>query len=231
MPPLRRHQLAIPADAGWQDILARDWEPPVRAGLDHWARQRLPLVVTRQRVPRTSPAAPIALGLCLPERWGRRLVSLQLRPDQLAMFAEFPTLAEVLPQLAPAARPALQQAAAALGARGLRARVYGSLGWQAVTGLRYVHPRSDLDLWLAVDSDSEADAAAALLQRCAPAGLRIDGELVFTDGSATAWREWRAWRAGQCRSLLVKHLDGASLQQRPARMQAEAAAAASVTAA
>lgn len=218
MPPLRRHQLAIPTQAGWNAVLSRDWDGPVRAGLEHWAAHGLPLVVTRQRVPRTSPAAPIALGLSLPARWGRRLVSLQLLPAQVAMFGEFPTLAEALPQLPPAAQPALRQACAALATLGLRARVYGSVGWQLATGLRYVHARSDLDLWLAVDNDDEADAAAAVLQRCAPAGLRIDGELVFTDGSATAWREWRAWRAGQCRSLLVKHLDGASLQQRPADM-------------
>lgn len=214
MPPLRRHQLAIPAQAGWHAILGRDWDAPVRAGLAHWAAHGLPLVVTRQRVPRPGPSAPIALGLSLPARWGRRLVGLQLLPVQVAMFGEFPTLAEALPQLPPAAQPALRRACAALATLGLRARVYGSVGWQLATGLRYVHPRSDLDLWLAVDGDDEADAAAAVLQCCAPDGLRIDGELVFTDGSATAWREWQAWRAGQCRSLLIKHLDGARLQHR-----------------
>lgn len=230
MPPLHRHQLALPSQAGWQDILARDWAPAVHAGLSHWAQQRLPLVVTRQAAPRTSDDAPISLGVCLPQRWGRQLVGLQLRPAQLAMLCEFPTLAEVLTLLSPAARPALRGTCAALNALGLRARVYGSAGWQSLTGLRYLHPRSDLDLWVAVDSDSEADAAAEVLQRATPTGLRVDGELVFTDGRATAWREWRAWRSGQCRSLLVKRLDGATLQHHPATAWACAPARAAATA-
>ena len=53
-----------------------------------------------------------------------------------------------------------------------------------------------------------------VLDGCRPPTLRVDGELVFTDGMATAWREWRTWRAGRCSSLLVKRLDGADLLQR-----------------
>ena len=86
-----------------------------------------------------------------------------------------------------------------------------------MTGLPYLHERSDLDLWLAVDEAEQADAAVAALQRCTPAGLRLDGELMFTDGSAVAWREWAAWRAGRCRMLLVKRLHGAALDRRVGR--------------
>lgn len=214
MHPLRRHQLVIVSSAGWRDILAADWDDEVRDGLVHWARHGLPLVVTRQRVPRSGPTAAVSLGLCLPERWRRRLVALQLPWAQVALFSEFPTLTEALPALARVNRQALRTTAAELGARGLQARVYGSVGWQCVTGMRYVHERSDLDLWVAVDGDREADDAAAVLDRCKPPTLRVDGELAFTDGTAAAWREWRHWRAGRCSNLLVKRLDGADLLQR-----------------
>jgi phosphoribosyl-dephospho-CoA transferase len=218
MHPLRRHQLVTVCAAGWREILAADWDDEVREGLAHWAAQGLPLVVTRQRVPRREPTAPVSLGLCLPECWSRRLVALQVPWARVALFSEFPTLADVLLELPRADRPALHATAAELAARGLRARVYGSFGWQRVTGLRYVHERSDLDLWVAVDGEPEADAAAELLDRCPAPTLRIDGELAFTDGMATAWREWRNWRAGRCSSLLVKRLEGAELLQgvRPA---------------
>ncbi|MBL8351920.1 MAG: malonate decarboxylase holo-[acyl-carrier-protein] synthase [Burkholderiaceae bacterium] len=214
MHPLRRHQLAIPSTAGWRDILAADWDDELRDALVHWAAHGLPLVVTRQRVPRRHATAPVSLGLCLPERWRRRLVALQLPWHRIALFSEFPTLAQALCELPRTDHPALRTAAAELGARGLRARVYGSVGWQCLTGLRYVHERSDLDLWVAVDGEREADEAAAVLDRCMAPTLRVDGELVFTDGMATAWREWRHWRAGRCSSLLVKRLDGADLLQR-----------------
>jgi phosphoribosyl-dephospho-CoA transferase len=214
MHPLRRHQLVFVSTAGWRDILGADWDDEVREGLVHWAKQGFPLVVTRQRVPRRNPSDPVALGLCLPARWNRRLVPLQLPWSRVALFSEFPTLADALREVPKVDQPALRAAAAELGACGLRSRVYGSVGWQCVTGLRYVHERSDLDLWVAVDGELEADEAAAVLDRCKPPTLRVDGELMFTDGMATAWREWRTWRAGRCSSLLVKRLEGADLLQR-----------------
>lgn len=214
MHPLRRHQLAFVSTAGWREILAADWDEEVREGLVHWAKHGLPLVVARQRVPRRNPCDPLSLGLCLPARWNRRLVALQLPWARVALFSEFPTLAEALRKLPRIDHQALRTLAADLCGRGLRARVYGSVGWQCVTGMPYVHAHSDLDLWVAVDSEREADEAAAVLDRCTPPALRIDGELVFTDGMAAAWREWRHWRAGRCSSLLIKRLDGADLLQR-----------------
>jgi phosphoribosyl-dephospho-CoA transferase len=43
--------------------------------------------------------------------------------------------------------------------------------------------------------------------------VRLDGELVFPDGAAVAWREWHACRGGRTRRLLVKRLDGATLAE------------------
>jgi phosphoribosyl-dephospho-CoA transferase len=45
------------------------------------------------------------------------------------------------------------------------------------------------------------------------AAPRLDGELLFGDGAAVAWREWIEWRAGRARAVLVKRLDGVSLQR------------------
>lgn len=225
MPPLRRHLLAFLSTDGWREVLARPWDDQARDCLAHWAALRLPLVVTRQRVPRPTADAPLSLGLSAPERWGRRLLALQLAPAGIAWFEEFPLLQEALPELPRSARAALQDLAAELAGLGVRARAYGSVGWQRVTGLPYLHERSDLDLWLAVDEAEQADAAAAALQRCAPTGLRLDGELMFADGSAVAWREWTAWRHGAYRTLLVKRLHGAALERSVGRFApAEASA-------
>ncbi len=83
----------------------------------------------------------------------------------------------------------------------LVARVYGSHGWQYLSRLGYVHADSDLDVWLAVADDRQADAAVAACERfdgdCRQP--RLDGELMFADGKAYAWREWREWRDGQDR--------------------------------
>lgn len=212
MPPLHRHQLAYLSRAGWQEMLALTWDAEASACLQHWAAHGLPLVVTGQPGPRVEPQAPVALGLAAPLAWQRRRLALRATPAQVAWFAEFPTLAQALPQLPRGARPDLQTLQGALHRLGVRARTYGSTGWQHLTGLRYLHERSDLDLWFAVEDAAQADRVVALLQACR-APVRIDGELVFPHGGAVAWREWAAWREGRCRSVLVKRLHGAALGQ------------------
>jgi phosphoribosyl-dephospho-CoA transferase len=214
MPPLQRHQLAYLSAAGWQEILALPWDAEASACLAHWAANGLPLVVTCQPAPhlQPQPQGPVALGLAAPLMWQPRRLALRIAPAQIAWFAEFPTLAQALPQVVRSARPALQSLQAALQRLGVRARVYGSAGWQQLTGLPYVHERSDLDLWIAVDDAAQADQVVGLLQACRTA-MRIDGELVFTHGGAVAWREWAAWREGRCRKVLVKRLHGAALEQ------------------
>lgn len=212
MPPLRRHQLAHLSAAGWQEVLAHDWDEELRSCLMVWAQHNLPLVVTRQRVPREGEDAPISLGLCTPALWHRRLLALQVRPSRISWFREFPLLAEALHELPRRARPSLEALGRALAALGVKAHAYGSAGWQALTGMKYLHAHSDIDLWLAVDDADQADATARALLRHAPREPRLDGELLFTDGSAVAWREWLAWRDGACRSLLVKRLDGVAIE-------------------
>lgn len=212
MPPLRRHQLAYLSAEGWRQALEPSRDEQALDCLRHWAAQGLPLVVTRQPLPLDGEQPLIALGLSAPPAWGRRLLSLQATPSAIAWFGEFPWLGDVVPVLPRSARGPLLRLEEALAARGLRAHAYGSVGWQRLTGQRYLHARSDLDLWLAVADADEADAAVAQLQRHAPARMRVDGELVFPDGGAVAWREWEAWRAGRSRALLVKRLHGAALE-------------------
>lgn len=216
MPPLHRHQLAHLCATGWQAVLEQPWDDGLRACLELWAKRRLPLVVTRQCVPREHDAAAVSLGLPAPARYKRRRVALQVPPSHISWFGEFPHFIEALSQVPRSARPGADAMCRALKALGLKTHVYGSVGWQQLTQLRYVHERSDLDLWLAVADAAQADAAASALQRHALAGnAKVDGELVFTDGSAVAWREWLAWRAGRCHSLLVKRLNGASIERDP----------------
>lgn len=220
MPPLHRHQLACLTPAGWQAVLAHDWDAPARCCLQHWAAQSLPLVVTRQQANLPHPAgadahgAPVALGLAAPARWGRRLLALRVAPEHIAWFDEFPLLANVLHTLPGGDQAPLRELDATLRQHAMGAHVFGSAGWQRLTGLKYVHERSDLDLWLGVDGPDQADLVAHWLQQC-DTGVRIDGELMFADGSAVAWREWAAWRAGLCRQVLVKRLHGASLESNP----------------
>jgi phosphoribosyl-dephospho-CoA transferase len=211
MVPLHRHQLVRLRDGAWRRILARPWDDLAQDCLAHWAEQRLPLVVTRQ--PAGAAASDeIAAALAAPLRWERRRIALSVPRTDVAWFDEFPR-ADKLPGCAAVRTRHWQRLCLALKSVGAAPRVYGSHGWQLMTGLPYVHARSDIDLWIAVSDAAHADAVAAVLGAFDAEGEqpRIDGELVFPGGRAAAWREWCTWRAGGSRSILAKTLRGPML--------------------
>jgi phosphoribosyl-dephospho-CoA transferase len=210
MTPLHRHQIAWLTDAGWQQVLALAWDTTARDCLGHWATQRLPLVVTRQ----TASELPhtIALGLPAPARWDRRRITLAVPRSAILYFDAFPRAHDLLGLLAVPARAPWRQLCEQLNSCQVSARVYGSYGWQRLTGLDHVHAESDIDLCIGVSDANQADAVTALLQSFSAPRLRLDGELVFADGAAVAWREWAAWRSGKSAAVLVKRLHGATLE-------------------
>ena len=208
---LRRHRLARLTDAGWRDILRRDWDEQARGLLAHWATHRLPLVVTRQS-PGVVEGDTIALGLPAPAEWGRRRLALQVPRSALLLLDEFPRLDDVRACLPREAHRPVRELARALAGHRATARVFGSYGWQVISGRDHVGHASDLDLWIGVDGIETADAVARLLQGFGATRPRLDGELVFDHGDAVAWREWVEWRAGRSRAVLVKRLDGVRLE-------------------
>ncbi|MEH3087570.1 MAG: malonate decarboxylase holo-[acyl-carrier-protein] synthase [Xylophilus ampelinus] len=149
-----------------------------------------------------------------PARWGRRRIALLAAADGIARWGDFGGPESVAVLLPAAARPDWERLGAELRALGVDAGVYGSHGWQALTGEDYLHPGSDLDLLLPVPDADRADRVAALLDAAPQGGAlpRLDGELALPGGAAVAWREWRRWRAGgMAGTVLVKRLRGAAL--------------------
>ena len=211
MHELQRNRLVRLTAAGWSSVLQRDWEPQAQEFLAQWAQRGLPLVVTRQP-PQYAGSGRIALGLPSALAWGKLRLAVQVPDSAVQDFAEFPALAEVRALLPRAAAAGAARLSQALDACGVTARVFGSYGWQAISGLPYVRPESDLDLCMGVDGMAQADAVVALLQAQAMPLPRIDGELIFADGAAVAWREWAAWRGGRARALMVKHLSRVTLE-------------------
>ena len=209
MVPLHRHQIAWLSESGWQGVQQRDWDAPAHDCLAHWAARRLPLVVTRQDM--AAIGDTIALGLPAPGRWSRRRLAITVQRNEVLYFDEFPLAGQLVRVLPASARPAWRRLCADLATANASARVYGSHGWQLLSGLSHVRAGSDIDLWLSVSDEAQADAAAACLQSASDDLPRLDGELMFDDGAAVAWREWLAWRAGRVKSLLVKTLVGSTL--------------------
>ena len=221
---LRRHRLAYLHPSAWREITRRGWDPVARECLSHWTDRGLPLVVTRQ----SSADGGIALGVSAPMIWERRRLSLRAPRNAIERLDDFPLAHAALANLPPASRAALERLLPSLDSIGVQARIYGSHGWQLLTNLPYLHPLSDLDLWIGVGDAACADAVATAL--CAspsrPDEPRLDGELVWPDGRAVAWREWAAWRSTGMRGpVLAKRFDAVALEE-AAAFGASAAASA-----
>ncbi|MES2944192.1 MAG: malonate decarboxylase holo-[acyl-carrier-protein] synthase [Pseudomonadota bacterium] len=203
---LHRHQLAYVSSLGWDRILAKSWNLESRECLFHWQRHRLPLVVTRQ--PQNGTARFVSLGLPAPEIWGRRKLTVQLACRDVLYFDEFPHASSMRDLLPRNSRAQWRELCADIEACGATARIYGSYGWQKITGLDYRRVGSDIDLWIAVADDAVADAVSRVIGCSLVSGIRLDGEFMFDNGAAVSWKEWQHWRSGAVRAILVKYLAG-----------------------
>ncbi|WP_166879436.1 malonate decarboxylase holo-[acyl-carrier-protein] synthase [Massilia mucilaginosa] len=200
-----RHDHAWLNSAGWAAALDGAVAAHAQA-LEQWRRHDWPLIVTR-RTPDALPDA-VCLGLALPPDAGRKLrIALQVHQNSVARVGH--ALALHAAAAAAPARWAAPLAALLADAGNITLRAYGSLALQAVTGLAYLTESSDIDLLFKPASPHELDAGMQVLQTHAR-HLPLDGEIVFPDGAAVAWKEWRDAAAAGAR-VLVKDAVGVRL--------------------
>jgi phosphoribosyl-dephospho-CoA transferase len=176
-----------------------------------WADRGWPVIV-RRRAGADDPAL-VPVGLPLPPSAGKRRIALLLPPDGVLQRSSPPLLRIAAGVADPGWRSTIASLLT-LGARiGVEPSVFGSLLWQHQTGLTFLSPRSDLDVLWPVPPGFDALSLVfgiAEVQRDAP--LRIDGEVVFSDGSAVNWRElWMAHRAADRAMVLAKTMEGVRL--------------------
>lgn len=195
---LDRHTLVWLSADGWRSAIA-DARDQHAAALDQWATQDWPLVVRRL----DADAAPdeVSLGLPLPPDAAgvKAKIALRVAASHIARTSPPVELLSVLPAAGDWREP-LQ----ALCDQAPQLRVFGSLAMQALTGLPYRTPASDIDILFAPASRQQlADGVVMLTQHAAH--LPLDGELVFPGGAAVSWKEWQMAMAHPAK-VLVKEL-------------------------
>ncbi|WP_442580886.1 malonate decarboxylase holo-[acyl-carrier-protein] synthase [Mesorhizobium sp. ASY16-5R] len=189
-PPMRRHDLIFVNQAAWRSMLATRRDLAANPLVALWADKGWPLVL-RRAMPGEGHGVP--LGLPLPPSAGKKRLSFLVRPEDVVSAAPPPALQQAARSAPRAWWPTLDGLDDLASRHAAEARVFGSLAWQALTGLDYLTERSDLDLLLQVHRATDLrrlTAGMARIERAAP--MRLDGELVRYDGAAVNWREFHA---------------------------------------
>jgi phosphoribosyl-dephospho-CoA transferase len=207
-PAIRRHDLAFVSVAGWRSLLKKHEDLAANPLVARWVENGWPLV-RRRAAPGDGEGAP--LGLPLPPVAGKRRLAIVMDAEAIVSVAPPPILRSAR-DAAPAAWHATLDAIDRLATRhDVEARVFGSLAWQALTGLDYLTDQSDLDLLLYPRREAGlrtlTESLAAIEER---APMRLDGELAFGGGWAVNWRELYA----ESREILVKTTDDVYLVER-----------------
>jgi phosphoribosyl-dephospho-CoA transferase len=176
-----------------------------------WVDRGWPVIVRRRAEGEERGLVPV--GVPLPPAAGKRPVALLLPPEGVLQRSSPPLLRAAARVADPGWRSTIVWLLA-LGARtGVEPSAFGSLLWQHLTGLPYLSPHSDLDVLWPVPADFDVLSlvfSITEVQRAAP--LRIDGEVVFPDGSAVNWRElWNAHRTADRPMVLAKTMEGVRL--------------------
>lgn len=202
-----RHTLVWLTMPGW-DAARAVASTAHHAALAMWQQHDWPVVVRRTDVDTTPHQLDLGLPLPPDAVTGNKL-RIALRVSREHVDRSAPPLALAAASHAAGAwRSQLDHLRHDAGECDLR--VFGSLAMQALTGLPYVRPTSDIDLLLRPASQRQLDTVLALLGRHADT-LPLDGEIVFPGGRAVAWKEWLQARATAAK-VLVKQLERVSLQ-------------------
>lgn len=195
---LARHSLVWLSDAGWEHAQTSR-ALPEQIVMRNWRDAALPAVARRAEGDAT-PHEAVWLGLALPPdpcTGGKPRIAFHVAARHVLQVGAPLKLGDALGAAPPTWQKGLRALQAAATGESLQVHTFGSLAWQAVTGMTYLTPQSDIDLLWYPRNSRELDAAIELLVRFADE-LPLDGEIVFPDGQGVAWKEWlRAGSASQ----------------------------------
>lgn len=206
--PVGRHDLVFVSPRGWRSLFATRRDLAAEPLVARWPDSGWPTIRRRAMPGETSG---VALGLPLPPSAGKKRLSFLLQPGDIVSTARPPSLKAARASAPRAWRPTIDRLGELALRHSVEARVFGSLAWRTLTGLHYVTGRSDLDLLLDVRRDTDLDRLAADIAVVeADAPMRLDGELMRSDGVAVNWREFHTGAS----EVLVKSIDRFGLLDR-----------------
>lgn len=203
-----RHDLLHVTPEAWESALSRSPSAVDLPLVRDWVDRGWPVIVRRRDATEDPRLVPI--GVPLPPEHGKRRIALALDPYGVKGRSRPPLLRIAASAADPAWRSTIDSLLALGSVTGVEPRAFGSLMWQHQTGLTYLSPTSDIDvLWRIPAGFGVSTLLLGIAEIERDAGLRIDGEIVFPDGSGVNWRE--LLEAVDHATVLAKTMDGVRL--------------------
>ena len=210
---LPRHTLVWIDKRAHDDARAAIGDAGAHGALDEWLDREWPFVVRRREKDEADLAGAVPLGFPQPRDRGVRGHALAVPADALARIEPPLSLRRVFASLPVPWRDTLDRLERSAHWYGIRLRVCGSMAWQAMTGLPFVAPDSDIDV-IAIPRDRSMleRTLRALTEFARDRDVVIDGEIVFPGHDAVSWREWIDPK--DANDVIVKHRNGVRLVRR-----------------
>jgi phosphoribosyl-dephospho-CoA transferase len=208
-PNFQRHDLLRIDVLHWQALATTPGEATRARWLREWGVRDWPVIVRRD----DSGSSPdsVAVGVPLPPSCGKLRVALHVPRAAVAARLSPVLLADCRHAVPRRWGTALDQLEALGDATAIAPGVCGSLLWQHLTGLAYLHDASDIDVLWRVTSFGQARAIAGALPDIEHrTGVRVDGEILSARGWGVHWRELGM----QAPEMLVKTRGSAQLCSR-----------------
>lgn len=206
-----RHTLIWVRPESRKQVVAQITDVEMQMQVAAWLLADRPLVVSRQPCD-VAQSHSISVGLALPPAQGKCRIALSLAAHDISRYTLPLLLADAVAHAPIEWQPALAGLDDAAMDMGIELRVFGSLAWQALSGVQYVTPHSDIDLLWHARSLAQLQQGIELLARWEQdSGLRADGEVLFGSSSAVSWREWATLEPGDEQRVLVKRASSAGL--------------------
>lgn len=183
-----RHDLVWLSELGWRQA----WEmaPPNCRDMIEMCREADWPAIVRRADADLSPDQ-VSLGIAMPPSpidGCKTRIGFRVRRSEVRQISPPLSLGQILEAAPPPWHPFLRSLDRDAAARGLAIRVYGSIALQALTRQPYLTAASDIDVLLRPATSVQLHRGLALL-KWHSRHLPLDGEIVFPNGQAVAWKE------------------------------------------
>ena len=154
-----------------------------------WLESGHPVIVHRPGI--AFGGEGVHCGIPLPPGEGKNKISFIAPIASIKRCAGLPDLEKCLGHLTGSRQLQLAEFIDSYRKNNLRAEVFGSLAWQHLTGLTYLHEDSDIDLRFRIKNPMTLERLASILRQFPQiCGKLCDIELELWNGMSFPWREF-----------------------------------------